>query len=693
MKKRCASELDCRIFRTGSLCETPPPMELVAGPLRLLFEIESGFLRRVCLGRRELLRGIYAAVRDENWRTIPPQILDFQPEVYADHFLLKFHCEHREGGIDFRWDGQVEGHSDGTIIYTLDGRAHATFRKNRIGFCVLHPIRECAGARTRQVRVGGEVIEGRFPSLIEPQIFGQSPLRDLCALAHEVQPGLWAELKFAGDLFEMEDQRNWTDASFKTYCTPLALPFPVLVKAGTRIQQRVELRLKGAKGRMPSARPTSRRTIVHLRLPGNASKWRPLPLLGLGMATHEEPLCEQEAAWLRALPLAHLRCDLPLSQPHWPALWRRAVRQARRLNLPLELALHLPSDLQAIPDTLARTLAASGVALARVAVLREGEAATSLVTLERVRRLLGRWLDSVPVGAGTNAHFCELNREQALGRVPWQEADFLFWPITPQVHAFDDVSLVETLEVQGDTLAKAAAFAPGKPCVISPVTLKPRFNAVATTAVASAARPDSLPENVDPRQSSLLAAGWTLGSLATLSVNGVSAFTYYETTGWRGVMETRSGSPSELGFHSVPGGVYPVYFVLAALDGFNEFAAPSTSGADQITTLALRDRLGRRRFVVANVRASRRKIQLHLPHGAWAVRTLHEENYLRYACHPEQFIREAGEVRHAVSSKLQLELGPCALAVVDELSDFPNQTVRGQRRPKHQPVCSTDSSP
>ena len=28
----------------------------------------------------------------------------------------------------------------------------------------------------------------------------------------------------SGDSFEMEDHRNWTDASFKTYVRPLALP-------------------------------------------------------------------------------------------------------------------------------------------------------------------------------------------------------------------------------------------------------------------------------------------------------------------------------------------------------------------------------------------------------------------------------------------------------------------------------------
>jgi len=35
----------------------------------------------------------------------------------------------------------------------------------------------------------------------------------------------------------MEDQRNWTDASFKTYSTPLSEPFPRLVRTGDLVEQ------------------------------------------------------------------------------------------------------------------------------------------------------------------------------------------------------------------------------------------------------------------------------------------------------------------------------------------------------------------------------------------------------------------------------------------------------------------------
>jgi hypothetical protein len=53
------------------------------------------------------------------------------------------------------------------------------------------------------------------------------------------------ELSFDGDLFELEDQRNWGDASFKTYCTPLLLGFPHQARKGVGIMQSVTIRVDG----------------------------------------------------------------------------------------------------------------------------------------------------------------------------------------------------------------------------------------------------------------------------------------------------------------------------------------------------------------------------------------------------------------------------------------------------------------
>ena len=62
----------------------------------------------------------------------------------------------------------------------------------------------------------------------------------------------------------------------------------------------------------------------------------------------------------------------------------------------------------------------------------------------------------------------------------------------------------------------AHAYGGGRPVIVSPVTFKQRFNAVATGEQPELV-PGELPPQVDPRQMSLFGAGWTLGSLHRLA--------------------------------------------------------------------------------------------------------------------------------------------------------------------------------
>ncbi len=234
-----------RVLYYGVDAPLPERTELRAGPLSLVFE--EGDLRYVRLQGREILRRVYVAIRDRNWGTIPPRLANLQKEIAADSFRITYDVENKQGEIDFFWKGTITGDAEGTIIFRMDGQARSTFLRNRIGFCVLHPLRECAGQPCVVEQVDGAVVEGAFPRYIA----ADQAFLNMRAVSHEVVPGVWAEVRFAGDTFEMEDQRNWTDASYKTYCTPLSLPFPAEVKAGTTISQSVTLRLKGQVSRDP----------------------------------------------------------------------------------------------------------------------------------------------------------------------------------------------------------------------------------------------------------------------------------------------------------------------------------------------------------------------------------------------------------------------------------------------------------
>ncbi len=70
--------------------------------------------------------------------------------------------------------------------------------------------------------------------------------------------GVATTATFDGEVFEMEDQRNWTDASYKTYSTPLERPFPVVIADGAVIEQSVVFdaaRVAPAAARMPRRMP------------------------------------------------------------------------------------------------------------------------------------------------------------------------------------------------------------------------------------------------------------------------------------------------------------------------------------------------------------------------------------------------------------------------------------------------------
>lgn len=67
----------------------PPPQQrpLRAGPLTMVFE--SGDLRYLKLGGREVIRRIYAAVRDQNWGTVLSEISDLKLQTSRSASLTR----------------------------------------------------------------------------------------------------------------------------------------------------------------------------------------------------------------------------------------------------------------------------------------------------------------------------------------------------------------------------------------------------------------------------------------------------------------------------------------------------------------------------------------------------------------------------------------------------------------------------
>jgi len=636
------------IKRSGS---DQPPVEqraLRAGPLSLV--LEGGDLRDIRLGDRVALDRVYVAVRDPNWGTVPAVYSNVRLDSGDDRFAVEFDAAHREGAIDFAWHGTIRGDADGTIIYTMDGVARADFMKNRIGFCVLHPM-TCAGVPCTIEGVDGSVRDAAFPREIAPD----QPFKEFRAITHEVAPDVRAEVRLDGDIFEMEDQRNWTDASFKTYSTPLRLPYPVEICAGTVITQSFTLSLHGA----ARGQATLGDAPVTVRL-DPATTW-PLPRLGPGMASHGAPLDDSELERLRALRPTHLRVDL-VPATDVEGLLGEAAWQARALGAALEVALFLSDDAEDTLQAVASALLRVRPPVARWLVFQKDGTTTRAEAVRAAREVLGAYTPRAAFGGGVNAYFAELNRD----RPPRDALDLVCYSINPQVHAVDNASLVETLPAQAATLESARAFCGATALAVSPVTLRPRFNPVATGPVPASA-PGTLPAQVDPRQMSLFGAVWTMSSVKYLAEGGAASATYYETTGWRGVMETTTGPVLPERFHSQPGMLFPLYHVLADVGEFAAGAALGCVSSDprRADGLALRD--GQRtRLLLGNMTAVPLRVRVErMSARAVRIRYLDEESFEQAATEGDDFRREPGEIAPSEASALELTLKPYAIARID----------------------------
>ena len=215
-------------------------LRLRAGPVSVTYS--SGSLRYLRCGCVEVLRQIYFALRDPLWGTVPAQISEEQIDRSADSFRIGLTVQHRQDEIDLAWQGSIEGDCDGSIRFSVSGTAATSFRANRIGFCVLHPIEGCAGRECRIEHTSGTSETSSLPALISPR----QPFLDVRAISHEPLSGVRAHVRMEGDIFETEDHRNWTDDSFKTYSRPLTLPYPYRVAAGERISQSVTVTFDGS---------------------------------------------------------------------------------------------------------------------------------------------------------------------------------------------------------------------------------------------------------------------------------------------------------------------------------------------------------------------------------------------------------------------------------------------------------------
>ena len=625
--------------------------ELAAGPITAMFD--NGALRYIRYRGVEVLRGIAYLLRDKNWGTYGPAIANLKIKQGRTGFSISYDATCSDAEQSLKYQAKIEASADGRLAFSAVGTPLSDFLTNRSGFVILHPLEGVVGKPVEVVHVDGSREKRNFPKIISP---GQ-PIFEIRSLKHTVMPGVTAAVLMEGNKFEMEDHRNWMDASYKTYVCSLLDPWPYTLKKGEAFTQSVTLTISGK----PTAKASSKSGGAISVAMGKA-KGR-MPSIGVGV-----PMAEAQHAVAKADLIATAKpgqlvfqIDGRKENQTEAAAAFRALKE--RTGIPATLEIVLPAKAPAMEEVeaIAGALRAAGfkpdaVVITQMHDLKSFQPNTPRPwgpTYEEMAAAARKAFPGVTLGGGMLSYFTELNRKPA----PKGVFDFITHTACPIVHAADDLSVMETLESMPSIIASTRAMIGTSPYHMGPTSIPCRDNPY---GAREASNPDNgrvCLSDMDPRQRGLFGAAWNLGLVAAAAKGKLDAVSLGAVTGPQGLIY-RMANYMQPGLDGGNAAVYPVYHILAGLGRASGARHIETeSGAPgKIAALAHESKAGPVLWL-ANLTGEKQAVKVGGFKGAAQVHVLDEKTFDGLIKRPD-YLAKPGTKMNKVSS---LELGPYAV--------------------------------
>jgi hypothetical protein len=581
---------------------------LQAGPWSAL--LIDGALHDIRYRDVEVIRAVAFLVRDKDWGTGRPVLSGIEIDQTESGFCVAYRaeCPNPDGhALSYLLSMACDG--DGALSFRATVTAEDAFLTARCGFCVLHPLDGVAGAPARVEHSDGTRESAAFPALIDPW----QPFKDIRSIEHDMPCGLTVRCSFTGDVFEMEDQRNWSDASFKTYSRPLELPWPFTLDAGSTMTQTVTLHVeeRAFAVRAPLLTRDREACIVTFE-----STDEPMPALGIAVAADEIDLALDHLSLLNELAPHRLTLSFDPTGGHGVHELERFTVLQRQSRIPCVLEYALPGvdAPRAELEVLAASVAASGIELAGIvvspAVHRQsnppGSISPPCPALDEVYHEARRAFPHVRIGGGMLSYFTELNRK----RPPLELVDWTTHATCPIVHAADDRSVMQTLEAVAHITRSCRALVGAQPYSIGPVSIGMRQNPYGSRTMPNPRGERIAMAAFDPRQRALFGAAWLAGYAAALAGARIDTLTLGALTGARGLADVSDA------VRRYP--MFDVAKVLARMAGAMRLACTGVDPSE-VACVAARDAHGHLHLLLANLTGSNRSVRLDLQDPLQAV--------------------------------------------------------------------------
>ncbi len=524
----------------------PLEVALRAGPLSMT--LRGGHIVDLKVAGYEVWHGVTFLYRDPDWGTPEPVFQRIVHEVDGEGFSLQL-----EGYIPTQpaIDLLLTLHGDlqGTVKLQARAVPRGDLLANRVGLCLLHPM-HAMGQALEVEHADGRISRSTFPKQVPPW----PPFTGVRGIRHEFAPGNWAQVRFQGDDFEFEDQRNNADASFKTYSRSNNMPRPYVLRSGAAIEQSLTLRIEPAVVPLDPVPAQARAVDLH-----EYAEVVRMPQLGLAIAPADaqaSPLVQATLADISP-SLLHLTLALPEQPVRWAGIAQLLSVAGARLRLDITAGVTAASLAR-----LAMVLRDTGITPESVAVF---PGTPSLVTATREA------FPGSAIGGGTSHFFAQFNRMDDVG-----PADFLGFTVCPIVHSADDTAPMAGLQTLPSLLATARARYPGRALRIGPSSLGARSSPLGNQPASDGTRRIALAKR-DPRTRGLFGAAWLLGHVAEAARAGAEAVSVMSLRGDAGVLdETVDGLLLR----------HPTFFVLAQLARLKPLQSVTVSNATHVVALA-----------------------------------------------------------------------------------------------------------
>ena len=567
---------------------------LTAGPLSVT--LQDGNLRTLRFRGHEVLRAVSFLVRDKDWGTGAADITDLVVDTDAGGFSIAYKARFTApDGANLDCSIAISAAAD-SLTFAADCVSDADFETARAGFAVLHPVVGVAGQPVEVRHGDGSVEQARWPQGIEPW----QPFKDIAMLIHRAAPDIAAATTFEGDVFEMEDQRNWTDGSYKTYVRPLALPWPYMIRKGEPISQRITVTIYAADS--ARAAPAAADAVALRITPTTLT----MPDIGIGL--RPECLAEELAALdaLATVRARHLIAHFdPLAEHGLPALQGYAeIAERSGLKVTLEIAVPCRRPLEEEFSEFAALVGQAGLALDTLFVSPSvdrqstppGSKWPECPPLADIYAAARAAFPGTRLGGGMMSYFTELNRK----RVPGELVDYVSHCTNPIVHAADDLSVMQTFEALRHVVTSTRTIYGDKPYRIGPSTIAMRQNPYGSATKDNPQLSRIPMANVDPRHNGQFGAAWTLAYAATVASVGLDVLTLSTLAGPFGLIAGRDEPVTE-------GELRPLGQIIARLGALSgeTYHAVETSRPAAVLGLAVPGRL-----LLANITPEAQRVAL-----------------------------------------------------------------------------------